>query len=78
MKRLKFANSQNSIPQIGFGTYQLQGADCVNGVKLALKHKYTHIDTASIYKNEKEIAEVLKSSGIPRDKLFITSKISPY
>lgn len=39
----------------------------MSGVKLALNHKYTHIDTASIYKNEKEIAEVLKGSEIPRE-----------
>ena len=39
---------------------------------------YTHIDTASIYKNETDIAKALKNSNCPREKLFITSKIGPY
>ena len=48
---LKLATGRN-IPLIGYGTYQLKGEDCVNGVKAALKLGYRHIDTASIYKNE--------------------------
>lgn len=39
------------IPIIGYGTYQLKGNDCVSGVQSAIENGYTHIDTASIYKN---------------------------
>ena len=45
-------NTGRQIPIIGYGTYQLKGQDCVNGVKSAIQHGYLHIDTASIYKNE--------------------------
>ena len=58
--------SGNKIPLIGYGTYQLKGEDCVKGLQFALNSGYTHIDTASIYKNEAEIKEALKASGIAR------------
>ena len=48
------------IPQIGYGTYQLRNEDCEKGVKWALQAGYTHIDTASIYRNEDVIGKVLK------------------
>jgi 2,5-diketo-D-gluconate reductase A len=44
--------SGNNIPMIGYGTYQLKGQDCLIGTKAAIKSGYTHIDTASIYRNE--------------------------
>ena len=69
--------SGRRIPMIGYGTYQLKGEDCINGTKLALANGYTHIDTASIYRNEEEIKKALTETDIPREKLFITSKISP-
>lgn len=43
--------SGRKIPLIGYGTYQLRGEDCEQGVKWALETGYTHIDTASIYRN---------------------------
>lgn len=67
----------NKIPQIGYGTYQLRGEDCVAGTKFALANGYTHIDTASIYKNEEEIKKAIQESGKKREELYITSKISP-
>lgn len=48
------------IPVIGYGTYQLKGEDCVNGVKSAIEHGYIHIDTASIYKNQAQIRKALE------------------
>lgn len=70
-----------SIPQIGFGTYQLKGTDCINGVEIAIKCGYRHIDTASVYKNENEIKQALdklyKEKIIAREDIFITSKIGP-
>ncbi|KRX06729.1 NADP-dependent oxidoreductase domain [Pseudocohnilembus persalinus] len=72
------------IPQIGFGTYQLKEPDCYNSVLYALQIGYRHIDTASIYKNEKYIGQAIKDflqqnkdKGIKRNDLFIVSKINP-
>lgn len=65
------------IPQIGYGTYQLKGQDCIDGTKAAMNAGYTHIDTASIYGNEKEIRKAIEDLGIGREKLYITSKVSP-
>jgi diketogulonate reductase-like aldo/keto reductase len=47
----KKLSSGNQIPLIGFGTYQLRGQECFDGVKYAVEAGYVHIDTASIYKN---------------------------
>ena len=52
--------SGRKIPLIGYGTYQLRGEDCDKGVRWALEAGYTHIDTASIYRNEEVIGRVLK------------------
>lgn len=66
-----------SIPILGYGTYQLAGADCVKGTKYALKLGYRHIDTASYYANEAEIREAIKDSGLDRKSIYITSKLQP-
>jgi diketogulonate reductase-like aldo/keto reductase len=73
MKNYKLSNGIE-IPEIGFGTWLLEGDKVTEPLKIALAKGYTHIDTAAIYKNEKEIGDVLKSSTIDRSKLFITSK----
>lgn len=62
------------IPVLGFGTWQIKGEDCYNAVSEALRVGYRHIDTAWIYKNEKEVGRALKDSGIDRKELFITTK----
>jgi len=71
----------NKIPQIGLGTYQMRGPDCTHAVKVAIEQGYRHIDTASIYQNEVDIAKALKElyalKKITREELFITSKIGP-
>ncbi|MFV0163042.1 aldo/keto reductase [Empedobacter falsenii] len=59
---------------MGFGTWQLEGEKVTEPLKIALEKGYTHIDTAAIYKNEKEIGVVLQSQNIDRKELFITSK----
>lgn len=63
------------IPQIGFGTSLIVGQECIENIKDALKAGYRHIDTASVYKNEKEIGQAIRESGIPRKEIFITSKV---
>lgn len=62
------------IPALGFGTWQVKGEDCFNAVSEALRVGYRHIDTAWIYRNEKEVGRALKDSGIKREDLFITTK----
>jgi diketogulonate reductase-like aldo/keto reductase len=63
------------IPKIGLGTYCLKGIDAYNMTLAALNHNYRHIDTAKLYRNEKEIGRAIKDSGIPRREIFITTKI---
>jgi len=67
--------NQTKIPKIGFGTSMIEGEECVQNIKNALEVGYRHIDTAAAYKNEKEIGQAIKESGIPREEIFITSKV---
>ena len=64
-----------ALPQIGFGTYQLQGKDCVNAVRTALDAGYRLIDTAALYENEVEVGRAIRESGIPREEIQVTTKI---
>lgn len=73
MKNFRISNGID-IPAIGFGTWLLEGEKVTEPLKTALEKGYTHIDTAAIYKNEKEIGVVLQSQNIDRKELFITSK----
>lgn len=73
MENFKLSNGIE-IPAIGFGTWLLEGEKVIKPLKIALTKGYTHIDTAAIYKNEKEIGTVLKAENVDRSKLFITSK----
>lgn len=69
-------SSKTSIPQLGFGTWMMkEETECKNAVKAALKAGYRHFDTAQIYENEQFIGQALAESGIPRQELFITTKI---
>ena len=64
------------IPCVGFGTWQAPDGDTArNAVEQALKCGYRHIDTASAYKNEGSVGEAVKSSGIAREEIFVTSKV---
>lgn len=64
-----------SIPALGFGTWQLTGAECVEGVAKAIEVGYRHIDTADAYGNHEQVAEGIKNSGIARKDLFLTTKV---
>lgn len=68
-------NNNIEIPPIGFGTWKLTGNICKESIKIALETGYRHIDTAEIYGNEEEIGTAIKESNIPREKLFLTSKV---
>jgi diketogulonate reductase-like aldo/keto reductase len=63
------------MPVLGFGTWQLPGQQCVDGVLEALELGYRHIDTARIYGNEAEVGQALAQSPVPRDQVFVTTKI---
>jgi diketogulonate reductase-like aldo/keto reductase len=63
------------IPLIGLGTWDLRGKICAKMVEEALKLGYRHIDTAAMYGNEEAVGEGLRASGVPRDEVFITTKV---
>jgi 2,5-diketo-D-gluconate reductase A len=69
-------NNQTTIPQLGFGTYQVPPEDTASAVSTALEIGYRHIDTAQMYQNEAGVGEAIKASGIPREELWITSKLN--
>ncbi|NBC01044.1 MAG: aldo/keto reductase [Bacteroidetes bacterium] len=66
---------QTSVPALGFGTYQLRGTACREAVADALTLGYRHIDTAQAYRNEAEVGAALATSDVPRDDLFVTTKV---
>ena len=63
------------IPKLGFGTWQLTGDDCVEGVRDALELGYRHIDTAAAYENEELVGRGIEASGVDRRDLFLVTKI---
>ena len=69
-------NDGSSIPQLGFGVFQIDPADTVEAVTRALEAGYRHIDTAEMYGNEKEVGEAVRASGIDRSEIFVTSKLN--
>ena len=69
-------NDGNSIPQLGFGVFQIPPEDTVEATKLALEIGYRHIDTAEMYGNEREVGEAVRASGLDRGEVFVTSKLN--
>jgi 2,5-diketo-D-gluconate reductase B len=65
------------IPRIGFGTWRLSGRDCSDGVSDALAAGYRHVDTASMYGNEGEVGRGLRSAGVDRSDVWLTTKVWP-
>ncbi len=71
-------NDGNKIPQFGLGVYQVpEGEATVNSVKTALEMGIRHIDTAHAYQNERSVGRAIKESGIPREEIWITTKLWP-
>ncbi len=69
-------NDGRAIPAIGFGTFQIpDDGSTYQAVKEALAIGYRHIDTAVAYFNEDEVGQAIKDSGIPRDQIWVTSKL---
>ncbi len=72
-------NNGQTIPQLGFGVFQVVPADTAKATLSAFEAGYRHIDTAQMYGNEKEVGEALRQSGLDRADVFITSKLNnPY
>jgi 2,5-diketo-D-gluconate reductase A len=69
-------NNGQQIPQFGFGVFQVKPQDTVEAVMTALQAGHRHIDTAEMYGNEKEVGEAIARSGLARDEVFVTSKLS--
>jgi glycerol 2-dehydrogenase (NADP+) len=57
------------------GTWQSKPNEVSEAVEFALKHGYRHIDTALAYQNEKEVGQGIKASGVPREEIFLTTKL---
>lgn len=68
-------NTGAKIPSVGFGTWQAKPLEVETAVEIALQKGYRHIDCAAIYRNEVEVGNGIKKSGVPREEIFITSKL---
>ena len=63
------------IPILGLGTWDLRGKTCTRIVEQALRLGYRHVDTAQAYENEREVGEGVRAAGLPRDQVFVTTKV---
>lgn len=70
-------NNGAEMPLIGFGTWQLHGQEAYEATRHALEIGYRHLDTATMYRNEAEVGQALRDSGVPREEVFITTKLPP-
>ena len=68
-------NNGVKMPQLGYGVYQVTKDECERCVSDALKSGYRLIDTAQSYFNEEEVGNAIAKSGIPRDEIFLTTKV---
>jgi 2,5-diketo-D-gluconate reductase A len=64
-----------SIPQLGFGVFEIPESETADAVTVALEAGYRHIDTAAVYGNERGVGDALKASAIPREENFVTTKV---
>lgn len=68
-------NDGKRIPQFGFGTYKMTDDDVAHAVTFALREGYRHIDTAQMYHNEAAVGRAIAASGVPREEIFVTTKL---
>jgi diketogulonate reductase-like aldo/keto reductase len=64
-----------AVPRIGLGTWLVTGEECTDAVRDALQLGYRHIDTARMYENEREVGRGLAESGVPREEVWLTTKV---
>ncbi|MCG5431599.1 aldo/keto reductase [Mycobacterium sp. MYCO198283] len=69
-------NDGNTIPQLGFGVYQIDPAGTADAVRTALEVGYRHIDTAQMYGNEAGVGQGIRDAGLDRGEVFVTSKLN--
>jgi 2,5-diketo-D-gluconate reductase A len=69
--------SGTEMPILGLGTWQARGRNAVNAVLHALEVGYRHIDTATAYGNEEQVGHAVAESGVPREEIFVTTKLPP-
>ena len=74
-KTVKLANGV-VVPQLALGTWLIDDSVVAEAVKEAIRIGYTHIDTAQAYGNERGVGEGLRASGVPRDQIFVTTKVA--
>ncbi len=65
------------MPVVGIGTYSLHNDVCVSSIKSAISHGFRKIDTAHMYVNEEEVGEAVRECGVPRDSIFVATKLYP-
>ncbi|MDR1338751.1 MAG: aldo/keto reductase [Prevotellaceae bacterium] len=70
-------NNGLEMPQFGLGTYQMSNEDCKQACLTAFRDGYRHVDCAHAYRNERGLGEAVRESGVPREELWITSKLWP-
>ena len=65
------------MPLLGYGTFPLKGAEAEDCTLTALELGYRHLDTAQMYRNEREVGRAMRASGLARDEIFLTTKVHP-
>lgn len=70
-------SSGYDMPVLGLGTYSLHGDVCINSIKAALASGFRKFDTASIYGNEEEVGQAIRESDVPREEIFVATKLYP-
>jgi diketogulonate reductase-like aldo/keto reductase len=64
-----------AIPALGLGTWRLSGDECIQVIKWAFAAGYRHLDTAAMYGNEEAVGAGIRAGGLPRDEVFVTTKV---
>ncbi|MFI6707034.1 aldo/keto reductase [Nonomuraea sp. NPDC050478] len=75
MNSLRLYRDGVEIPQLGLGVWKVTDDEAERAVLTALEAGYRHIDTATLYRNEEGVGRAVRASGIPREKLFVTTKL---
>jgi 2,5-diketo-D-gluconate reductase B len=70
-----FESPLTRMPRLGFGTWPMRGAECQRAVESAIDLGYRHVDTAEMYGNEEAVGAALAAGGVPRDEIYLTTKV---
>lgn len=77
MKNIPYATLNNGVkmPMMGFGVVSIEGGSCEKSVLDAIEVGYRHINTAQAYHNEEAVGTALRKCGVPREDIFLTTKV---